>query len=177
MATQDSGLFVEMNKIEPFAWNDLYTPERLDILYLFQHGDKPLVKSLQAIELDTLAKMVYTSYNIKWGKVFKALAKDIPLNQAYQLTIDEHITSDDEMTVLGETLDKEGAFNSDELVVDRGNTSDVVTGDKVNRNRETTQTREDNETLLKNMKFIEEYLFTDIVFKDVSDLINLKIYN
>ena len=177
LENQPNGLFVEMSKYAYFKWEDLYTPERLDLLFLFKHGNKPMLKSLSLIPVATLSEMVYTSFNVKWNAIFDALAVDNPINQAYQLTINEHITSDDEMRVLGEHLDKEGAFNSDDLIVGSGNESSVVTGDKVNRQRETTQTRIDNETLLKNMKFLEEKMFTDIVFKDISDLINLKIYN
>lgn len=174
---QETGLFTEMNKIEPFEWNDLYTPEQLDILLLFKHGNKPLINSLYYVELDTLAKIVYTSYNIKWQKIFKGLVENNDsLNQTYNILTNELVTSDDELIQKGNTTNKVGAFNSEDLISDSGVENNSTIGNNENVERLTEETRVDNNTLIQNIQFLETNLFSDIVLKDISDLILLKVY-
>lgn len=174
--TFDSGLFTELDKLEPLPWRDVYTPEQLDILFLFKYGDKPVLKSLRTLELDTLAELVYTSFRVKWKQIYESLNTDTPLNEKYKIIIDEVIQSDDELTLQGTTTDKEGAFNTDTLVTSGGVEQDSTTSNRENRERLNEQTRTDSETLQKNLRFLERNLFNDIVLKDVNDLILLKIY-
>lgn len=174
---QESGLFTKINELSPFIWNDFFTPERLDILFLFKHGNKPLISSLYEIELDTLAKIVYTSYKDRWEKLFKVLVEDdTPLNQMYKLVVDETISTEDNLTYAGEIKNKEGAFNTDELIISGGVDNNSLTENEGTRNRLTEQSRIDNETLLRNMKHLEDTFLLDIVFNDVKNLIMLKIY-
>lgn len=172
----DSGLFTELDKLEPLPWSDVYKPEQLDILFLFKYGDKPVLNSLRTLELDTLAELVYTSFRVKWKQIYESLNTDTPLNEKYKIITDEVIQSDDELTLQGTTTDKEGAFNTDVLIVNGEVEQNSITGNRVNRDRMNEQTRTDSETLQKNLRFLEQNLFSDIVLKDVNNLIFLKIY-
>ena len=174
--TFDSGLFTELEKLEPLPWSDVYTPEQLDILFLFKYGDKPVLNSLRTVELDTLAELVYTSFRVKWKQIYESLDIDTPLNERYKIITDEVVQSDDELTLQGTTTDKEGAFNSEVLVTSGGVEQNSTTNNSGNRERLTEQTRTDSETLQKNLRFLERNLFNDTVLKDVNDLIFLKIY-
>lgn len=177
LAKQETGLFTKIDELFPFEWNEFYTPEQLDILFLFKHGNKFMLNSLYTTELDTLAKIVYTSYGIKWEQIFKSLLQENePLNQMYKLTVDEVITSDDELSQINERVNKEGAFNTEVLVASGGTDDTSTIENRENRQRLTTQARIDSETLQKNIQFMEEHLFIDIVLNDVNDLILLKIY-
>lgn len=174
---KNGGLFTTINEIETFAWNEIYTPEQLDILYLYKHGEKQILKSLDNVTLDTLAKIVYTSYSIKWQKIYDGYSLDIPLNETYKETINETVTSDDEIITDGESNEYENAWNTDEDLKSGkvGNTS--TTEGKENRERMVERSRVDNETLIQNLERLEKDFFIDIVINDVNDLINLKIYN
>lgn len=174
--TFDNGLFTEMDKLEPLPWRDEYTPEQLDILFLFKYGDKPVLNSLRTIELDTLVNVVYTSFRVKWKQLYDSLDTSTPLNESYKIITDEVIQSDDELTLQGKTTDKEGAFNTDVLIASGEVEQDSTTSNRENRERLTEQTRTDSVSLQKNIRFLEQNLFNDIVLKDVNDLILLKIY-
>ena len=172
----ETGLFTEVNEIEPFEWGELYSPEELDILFLFKHGEKRVSKQLMGLDISTVAKIIYTAYNVRWKKRFKTFNIDFELGENYRITKTDLKDGTETLTTNSETITKEGAFNSDDLVVDGGSEDSQTNESIIGETKETEEVKTDFQTLRQQMKLMENSDFIDGVLNDVSNLLLLKIY-
>lgn len=172
----DTGLFTEINHAKPFEWNEIYTPEELDILFLFTHGNKKISKQLMGLDISTVAEMVYTAYNVKWKKQFEVFNVDFALGESYRITKSDIKEGSETFNSDSETITKEGAFNSEELVVDGGTEDSQTNENRVDETREHEEVKTDFQTLKQQMKLMDNSRFIDGVLTDVSNLLLLKIY-
>ena len=172
----ETGLFAEINQGKPFEWNDLYTPEELDILFLFKHGNKRISKRLIGVDIETVAKIVFTAYNVSWKKKFEAFNVDFKLGESSRINTTESKGFTEKFTSDSETVNKEGAFNSDDLVAD-GGTEDRQSNQSLrDETRQVDEVKTSFYTLREQMRMLENLGFIDDVLNDVSKLILLKIY-
>lgn len=173
----DTGLFTEMNKIDPFPWNDVYPPEQLDILFLYLHGNKPLITSISEIEITTLAKMIYTAYNWNWKKLFQAFTHDYEIGETYRIENENKYDRIESTENTKESTHSESAYNDTDLVVSDGSKDESADEHEIEDTRINKNMRTDFDTIQKNIDVMEKRLFTDTILKQVSEFINLKIYS
>lgn len=173
----DNGLFTEMNKIQPFEWNELYTPEVLDILFLFHHGEKPLLSSVSDIELSTLAKMIHSAYNENWIRLYEAFTREYDIGETYRIENENTYTSDTENETIRNNMRYESAYNDDEPVLSDSDDGSVLDKNKKTDIRTNINARYDFETIQKHIDIMEDRLLVNVVCKQVSNMIQLKIYS
>lgn len=172
----ETGLFTELNELEPFEWGELYSPEELDILFLFKHGEKKVSKQLMGLDISTVAKMVFTAYNNNWKKKYKSFSVNFELGENYRISKTDLKNGTEKFTTTSETITKEGAYNSEELVVDGSTENSQTNENVVDENRAIEEVKTDFQTLQKQMRMLENSDFVDTVLNDVKHLLLLKIY-
>ena len=177
IAKFDTGLFVEMNTIEPFEWNEVYEPEMLDILFLFHHGNKPIIPTIATIEISTLAKMILTAYNGNWKRLYEAFSKEYDIGETYRIENENTYTSDIENETIRNNMRYESAYNNDEQVLSDSDDGSVLDKNKKTDIRTNVNARYDFNTIQKHIDIMESKLLTDVVCKQVSNMITIKVYS
>lgn len=173
----DTGLFVEMNKIEPLAWNEVYEPEMLDILFLFHHGNKPILSAVTDVEISTLAKMILTAYNGNWKRLFEAFSKEYDIGETYRIENKNTYTSDIENETIRNNMRYESAYNNDEQVLSDSDDGSVVDKNKKTDIRTNVNARYDFNTIQKHIDIMESKVLVDVVCKQVAKMITIKVYS
>lgn len=173
----DTGLFVEMNKIEPLAWNEVYEPEMLDILFLFHHGNKPIKSAVSDMKISMLARMILTAYNRNWERLFEAFSKEYDIGETYRIENENTYTSDIENETIRNNMRYESAYNNDEQVLSDSDDGSVLDKNKKTDIRTNVNARYDFETIQKHIDIMETKVLTDVVCKQVAKMITLNVYS
>lgn len=165
------GIFTAIDNIKPLPFNNLVTPEEIDLVHLYKFGNRILnSKTADQVNetspemvVDNLAHFFITMYYDKWVKLYNGLNIDLPLNITSRETFDELIT------VNNESKDNVSAYDSDELVTESGNTT-------TNNNHHTyTKDKISYDDLQRNIELLQDNLIHDIMFTDVNNNILLLV--
>lgn len=176
-------LFLEIDKIHPLPFRDIFTPEQVNIYYLNIHGDRTLAKMGMNLEVAELAEVLSPLYSAKWDNIYQNILSDFPILESYIETIQENVTEDGETSndTSVTNTDKVSAYN-DENFVNNGESTNVNTATGTNRNtvvKDITKTITENpvENIKSALDLIYSTSMYSLMFEDINNSITLKIFD
>lgn len=166
-------LFTEIENIEafPFIVGDA---ENLDLILTINYGERKLFKPYSTLEVEKVAQLIVKEYGETWRDYVKIEALKENVNSRREVS--ETITENEDRLSEREDVNKVSSFNSTEMVVNDGtssNNSDTNTGEKVRTLTDESISPKESYSLLSNMARAS---ILKNVMNDVSKALTLSIY-
>lgn len=168
-----SSLFTAINDVEafPFITGD---EENLDLILKINYGQRTLFAPYSDVSINSLASLLVTEYGETWRDYVKIEALKENVNERREVS--ETITENEDRLSEREDVNKVASFNSVDLVVNDGSTSnnsDTNTGEKVRTLTDENISPQASYALLSNMARAS---ILKSVMQDISKALTLAIY-
>lgn len=168
-----TSLFTAINDVEafPFIAGDA---ENLDLILKINYGQRTLFSPYSDMTMNNLASLLVTQYGETWRDYVKIEALKENVNDRREVS--ETINENEDRLSEREDVNKVASFNSAELVVNDGSTSnntDTNTGEKVRTLTDESISPQASYALLSNMARAS---ILKNVMQDISKALTLAIY-
>lgn len=170
-------LFEEMRKVNTsnpmldFIHN---RTEEAQLILLSMHGERRVFKPMENKTLNELARIILLMYGNNWADFINMRLDENSLGNIREIT--EEIKLDEKRETKRNDIDKVSAFNSDELIDDKGLASDGKDDLDSNKTRVLT---EKNTDLNKRFELLSESLKVSILeqlTRNIAETLTLSIY-
>ena len=148
--------------------------EEAQLILLSMHGERRVFKPMENKTLDELARIILLMYGNNWADFINMRLDENSLGNVREIA--EEIKLDEKRATKRNDVDKVSAFNSDELIDDKGLTSDA--NDDLDSNRTRVLT-EKNTDLNKRSELSSESLKVSTlehVTRNIAETLTLPIY-
>ena len=168
-----TSLFTAINEVEvfPFITGD---EENLDLILKINYGQRTLFAPYSDVSMNSLASLLVTEYGEAWRDYVKIAALKENVNDRREVS--ETITENEDRLSEREDINKVASFNSADLIVNDGassNNTDTNTGEKVRTLTDETISPQAAYSLLSN---IARASILKNVMQDISKALTLAIY-
>lgn len=173
---QSGSIFSAINDIEPLPFITNDDGALMDRMLSLNYGDRIVYDKMIVLSMPQIAEMVLTVNREMWLSLIGVDLTQFDLSTKQNRKVTETIVNSEVKTNTRDDLNKVSAFDTDELMVNDGmttNATDNTNGDTV---RTLTDSTGDLFTLYKNLSLSSKNNIINIVLKDVSDFITLSIY-
>ena len=168
-----SQIFTELKKLNTNAMMD---SEKLHSLFMVRYGGRNVNPSIINLTPFQIADLLTFEYGKKWEIVITEIWVGFNLGAKQVNKKTETITKTENREVLKDDVNKVSAYDTDELIVNDGNTSNTTDGLTGNESRVTTDEIIDMETFYNNLSNSQKNSIIESVLNDVKNFITLSIY-
>lgn len=173
---QRGSLWTAIEAVHPFAFITERTPPRMDSLTSFQYGGRTLFDKVGTLTTEDVANLIVTQFKDKWELLSMTLATVSEHSAGRVEKVTEKIVNDETRTKDREDVNKVSAFDSDDLVVNDGTSSDDTEVLDGKRDRELVREITDPTTAFNSLSDLEKNSIINSVLKDVANFLTLSIY-
>ena len=166
-------IFTELKKLNTNAMMD---SEKLHNLFMVRYGDRNVNPSIINLTPFQIADLLTFEYGEKWKILSNEIWVGFNLGAKQVNKKTETITKTENRETLKDDVSKVSAYDTDELIVNDGNTSNTTDGLTGNESRVTTDEIIDMETVYNNLVNSQKNSIIESVLNDVKDFITLSIY-
>lgn len=168
-----SQIFTELKKMNKNAMMD---SEKLHNLFMVRYGDRNVNLAIINLTPFQIADLLTFEYGEKWEILSTEIWVGFNLGAKQVNKKTETITKTENREVLKDDVNKVSAYDTDELIVNDGNTSNTTDGLTGNESRVTTDEIIDMETVYNNLANSQKNSIIESVLNDVKNFITLSIY-
>ena len=173
---KDNSLFGEINRIKEFPFITSYGAEKLDVVYRFNYGGRPIPSNMETMTVTDVANIIVVSYGESWSNQYSLLKDVILLGVESQIVLDE-TTKDDIIRISSSKTENEvTAFNTDELSTDNADANTINDDTKKDSSRNNTSKKVSMTAIKQQLELFNSSFIKDIVLRDVSTILSLSIY-
>ena len=173
---KSGSLWGAIQSIEDFPFFADNDPLKLDMLQVNQYGDRSVFNKMATKTIDEIADSIVLTHRNSWAKLIELNSLDINLGSTGTKKITENIDDDETRTNLKNDLNKVSAYNTDQLIVNDGMSSDSNDTLKGSKKRILTEENLNLDIAYTNLSLIQKHNIINIVLKDVSNYLTLDIY-
>ena len=166
-------IFTELKKLNT---NVMMDSEKLYNLFMVRYGDRNVAPSIINLTPFQIADLLTFEYGKKWEILSNEIWVGFNLGAKQVNKKTETITKTENREVLKDDINKVSAYDTDELIVNDGNTSNTTDGLTGNESRVTTDEVIDMETVYNNLANTQKNSIIESVLNDVKNFITLSIY-
>ena len=166
-------IFTELKKLNTNAMMD---SEKLHNLFMVRYGDRNVNPSIINLTPFQIADLLTFEYGKKWEILSNEIWVGFNLGSKQVNKKTETITKTENRETLKDDVNKVSAYDTDELIVNDGNTSNTTDGLTGNESRVTTDEIIDMETVYNNLANSQKNSIIESVLNDVKSFITLSIY-
>lgn len=166
-------IFTELKKLNTNAVMD---SEKLHNLFMVRYGDRNVNPSIINLTPFQIADLLTFEYGKKWEILSNEIWVGFNLGAKQVNKKTETITKTENREVLKDDVNKVSAYDTDELIVNDGNTSNTTDGLTGNESRVITDEIIDMETAFNNLSLTMQNSIIESVLNDVKSFITLSIY-
>ena len=166
-------IFTELKKLNP---NLVMDSERLTNLFLVKYSQSVVNPSIIPLTPFQIADLLTFEYGEKWEILSTEIWVGFNLGAKQVNKKTETITKTENREVLKDDVNKVSAYDTDELIVNDGNTSNTTDGLTGNESRVTTDEIIDMETVYNNLANSQKNSIIESVLNDVKNFITLGVY-
>ena len=166
-------IFTELKKLNTSLVMD---SDRMASLFLLRYGDRNVNPSIINLTPFQIADLLTFEYGTKWEILSTEIWVGFNLGAKQVNKKTETITKTENREVLKDDVNKVSAYDTDELIVNDGNTSNTTDGLTGNESRVTTDEIIDMETVYNNLANSQKNSIIESVLNDVKNFITLSIY-
>lgn len=150
--------------------------DTLNNLMLVNYGERELYSKFEVLELQEISDMVALIHSQHWQDLIALKASEINPIYSQTNTITETVTETGNTINTSEKLNKVSASNSDELIINDGDSANQ----NENKQGETVRTLTDHKmnvaNAYNNLSLSAKNNIINIVIKDIVDFLTLTIY-
>lgn len=168
-----SQIFKELKKLNTNAMID---SENLTSLFLVRYGDRNVNPSIINLTPHQIANLLTFEFGEKWTILSSEIWVGFNLGAKQVSKKTETITKTENRETLKDDVNRVSAYDTDELIVNDGNTSNTTDGLTGNESRVITDEIIDMETVYKNLANSQKNSIIESVLNDVKNFITLSIY-
>ena len=168
-----SQIFTELKKLNN---NVMMDSDKLFNLFMVLYGDRNVNPSIINLTPFQIADLLTFEYGKKWEILSNEIWVGFNLGAKQVNKKTETITKTENREVLKDDVNKVSAYDTDELIVNDGNTSNTTDGLTGNESRVTTDEIIDMETVYNNLANSQKNSIIVSVLNDVKNFITLSIY-
>ena len=168
-----SQIFTELKKLNK---NVMMDSDKLFNLFMVRYGDRNVNKVIINLTPFQIADLLTFEYGEKWEILNTEIWAGFNLGAKQVNKKTETITKTENREVLKDDVNKVSAYDTDELIVNDGNTSNTTDGLTGNESRVTTDEIIDMETAFNNLSLTTQNSIIETVLNDVKNFITLSIY-
>ena len=166
-------IFTELKKLNP---NLVMDSERLTNLFLVKYSQNVVNLAIINLTPFQIADLLTFEYGEKWEILSTEIWVGFNLGAKQVNKKTETITKTENREVLKDDVNKVSSYDTDELIVNDGNTSNTTDGLTGNESRVTTDEIIDMETVYNNLANSQKNSIIESVLNDVKNFITLSIY-
>lgn len=168
-----SQIFTELKNLNV---NSVIDSEKLYNLFMVRYGDRNVNPSIINLTPFQIADLLTFEYGKKWEILSNEIWVGFNLGAKQVNKKTETITKTENREVLKDDVNKVSAYDTDDLIVNDGNTSNTTDGLTGNESRVTTDEIIDMETVYNNLANTQKNSIIETVLNDVKNFITLSIY-
>lgn len=167
-------LFNKIGNVEQFPF--LVDEDILEVGLILKYGDKTLFNKFETMPDEMIAKLIVVQFKNKWNDLFEALQSDFDLMSGSVQVVDEKGNHEQKRDYTHELINKVGAFNSDDLLIDSGN-NEINSDDVKGTNDKLTKISYNAlNNLWDNLEKVSKNNIVDVVLFDIQSFLTLNIY-
>lgn len=175
----DTSIFQELKDASDLGFINTFITPNVDLmnhLLLLNSGERNVRQSIQTVPLPILARILLADYADSWNNLTKL---DLTLNGSFADEI--HIGSTNSLGNTNQVnnannTNKVSAYDTDDLVIDDGSTSDAVTDTTNENNGNTLDEIYRFENVNKNLNIAQNLRPQRKIIEDIVNTITLSIY-
>ena len=168
-----SQIFTELKKLNT---NAIMDSEKLHNLFMVRYGDRNVNPSIINLTPFQIADLLTFEYGKKWEILSNEIWVGFNLGAKQVNKKTETITKTENRETLKDDVSKVSAYDTDELIVNDGNTSNTTDGLTGNESRVTTDEIIDMETVYNNLANSQKNSIIESVLNDVQNFITIGVY-
>lgn len=169
-------IFEDIKSVEDFDFFTVVTTEQLNKMLIIGYGDRNVFDGFISVDLIDVANYIVLNLGDKWNSLYEYILTEKELDALESLKVTE-VNNDSQTTVkTSDSLNKVSAYNSDDLLVDGGNTENINDTKTGTGNKTITSSKISIGTAYKNLNLVQKNNIINTVLKDVSNYLTTDFY-
>ena len=171
-----NSIFYELNELNPDRVISILGVEQLDLYYHIHYGAKPMLPSLENVTSNAIAHMLNNMYMKKWEQLANIYLNDFEVGFDSSTTTETNVVTASNKDIATANTQQVSAYNDENMsdvsgevdsINEQGDSEQTTTVTIINKS---IQSIDFQRALLENSNI------SDVICKDVSQLISLSIY-